>query len=326
MTDINKKILDLILEGKTTNQIMETLKLSPKQLHTRLETLKNSGYTLTYNVYDNGKIKYDILNAIALPLTNTLTIKLEKDPFEFTALVDSDFHIKDKNTSFERAHLLYDYATKEGINIIFNCGDVIDGCCEGEEPKIALEQVETFVKKHPYDKNIINITTFGNHDFSVLERYGIDISKIICHERSDFISLGFGTSLVNIKNGQIIISHPVKHAKIHPNSRWPRELLERKIILKGHGHHNSIKTSNKKCIIKVPTISDIIHTEYSTIPGALKLTIHLNEDGQFEIVNIESLVFMNGIKTAAFTKHELEGKQKQLTEDKILTRKMKKLF
>lgn len=40
MTDINQKILDLILEGKTINQIMETLKLSPKQLHTRLEMLK----------------------------------------------------------------------------------------------------------------------------------------------------------------------------------------------------------------------------------------------------------------------------------------------
>lgn len=326
MTNINQKLLNLILEGKTTIQIMETLKLSPKQLHTRLNSLKNSGYSFAYDISDNGHIKYNVLNSIAFALTNTVSIKLEKDPFEFTAIVNSDFHVKDKKTSFERINQLYEYAAKEGINVIINCGDIIDGCCEQEEIEIAQTQIETFIKKHPYDPNIINLTTFGNHDYSALERYGIDISKIIPYERSDFISLGYGTSLVNIKKGQIIISHPVKHAKIHPNYKWSQEYLERKIVLKGHGHHNFIKTSDKKCIIKVPTISDIIHSEYATIPGALKLTIQFNEEGQFEIVNIESLAFLNGIKTISFTKHKLGGRQRLLTENKTLIRTRRKLF
>ena len=326
MTDINQKILDLILEGKTTIQIMETLNLSHKQLKIRLDSIKNSGYTLSYNVSDTGKVKYDVLKNIALALTNTLTIHLEKDPFTFTALVDSDFHIGHPKDNSQRINELYEYAAKEDINIIINCGDIIDGCCEGQEEAIIKKQVEKLIEIHPYDKSILNLVCFGNHDYSPLERYGIDISKIICYERPDFISLGFGTSLINIKNGQIIISHPVKHAKTHQNYKWSKEFLERKIILKGHGHHSYTKTSDQKCIIKVPTLSDIIHSQYSTMPGALKLTVEINEEGQFSIVNIENLIFIDGIKTASFTKHELEGKQKQLTEDKILTRQTKKLI
>jgi len=146
MTDINQKILDLILEGKTTIQIMETLNLSHKQLKIRLDSIKNSGYTLSYNVSDTGKVRYDVLKNIALALTNTLTIHLEKDPFTFTALVDSDFHTGHPKDNFHRINELYEYAAKEDINIIINCGDIIDGCCEGQEEAIIKKQVEKLIE------------------------------------------------------------------------------------------------------------------------------------------------------------------------------------
>ena len=324
MTDINKKLLKLIIEGKTTTEIMTTLKISHKQLLIRLNSIKNSGYNLSYSVSDDGKVKYDILKSIVASLTNTLTINLEKDPSTFTALIVADYHTGHERQNYDRISKLYEYATKEDINIIINCGDIIHGCCNNEEEKTVQKQIEYLIKNHPYDKDILNLVCFGNHDYSALEKYGIDISKVLCYERPDFISLGFGTSLINIKNGQIIVSHPVSHANLKRNYKWPREILERKIILKGHGHHDFIKTSDKKCIIKVPTLSDIIYSQYATVPGALKLTIELNEDLQFDIVNVEHLIFMDNIVTTSFTKHELTGKQKLLTEDKILTRKQRR--
>jgi len=326
MTDINQKILDLILAGKTTTEILETLKISPKQLKIRLDAIKNSGYNLGYNISDDGKVKLDVLTVITQTLTNTTTLKLVKEPHEFTTLVVSDFHIGHPKQNIDRINQIYEYAAKNGINIIINCGDIIDGCCDDVEEKNIKKQIATLIEKHPYDKDILNLVCFGNHDYSALEKYGIDVSKILTSSRNDFISLGFSTSLINIKNGQIIVSHPVRHAKFHQSHHWPQEWLERKVILKGHGHHNYAKTSNKKCIIKVPTLSDIVHSQYATIPGALKLTIELNEKGQFQIVNIETLVFANGLKTAAYAKHELTGSQTLLREDKILRKKTGKLF
>jgi len=326
MTNINQKLLELILEGKTTNEILGALKITPKQLKIRLDSIKNSGYNLGYNISDDGKVKLEVLRAITQPLTNTTTLKLVKESHKFTTLVVSDFHIGHSLQNFDRINQIYEYATKNDINIIINCGDIIEGCCDNGEKQVVQKQIETLLEKHPYDKDILNLVCFGNHDYSALEKYGIDVSNILCSSRNDFISLGFSTGLINIKNGQIIVSHPVKHAKFYQSHNWPQNWLGRKVILKGHGHHNYTKTSNKKCIIKVPTLSDIIHSQYSTIPGALKLTIELNEEGQFQTVNIETLVFANGLKNAAYSKHELAGSQTLLREDKILRKKTKKLI
>ena len=44
MNDTTMKLLNLINEGKTVNEISETLKLSNKAIFCRLNMLRNAGY------------------------------------------------------------------------------------------------------------------------------------------------------------------------------------------------------------------------------------------------------------------------------------------
>ena len=86
MTELNQKLLELIIEGKTNTEILNLLKITPKQLKNRLDSLKNNGYTIEQNISDDGKIKYQILKGLFIQSTNTIDLKLVKKPNEFTAI------------------------------------------------------------------------------------------------------------------------------------------------------------------------------------------------------------------------------------------------
>ena len=51
MTEINQRLLKLITEDKTLNEISNELNLSNKQIMNRLRTIENNGYNLNRNYY-----------------------------------------------------------------------------------------------------------------------------------------------------------------------------------------------------------------------------------------------------------------------------------
>ena len=108
---------------------------------------------------------------------------------KFTALVISDIHL---GGGFERLDLLdkiYDYCVKNGIHIIINCGDLIDGTFSLTEKKISstLEQVDYLLKKYPFDKSILNFALLGDHDYSVLHETGQDLMITLSSYRQDIV-------------------------------------------------------------------------------------------------------------------------------------------
>jgi len=325
MTEINQQLLQLILNGASTKEILQTLNITPKQLKIRRETLKREGYGFEYQVSDNGLITYSPLNEIYHEATNSLQMNLTKNKREFTFLTLSDLHIGNKLDNIENLYLLYEYAKKEGINIIINCGDLIDGCCTNESETTIRKQIETVISKHPFDEDILNIILFGNHDYTPLERYNINISNIITSERIDFISLGFGTGLINILNGQIVILHPVKRSTCSSHCSFPNRWATGKLILKGHGHHNSIKTHDNTCTLKVPTASDVIYSQNPSLPGAMKITIHFDEEGLLNTIMAENLVIANKLYTAGYFKHTFKSHATALTEQTVLSKKLKRI-
>lgn len=324
MTEINKRLLQLILEGASTNEILKTLNITPKQLKIRLESLKKDGYGFEYQVTDSGLVTYSPLNGMYHDATNSLQMNLTKQEKEFTFLTFSDLHIGHKLDNINNLYLLYEYAKKEGINIIINCGDIIEGCCNNESEKTIRKQLEKLISNHPFDEEILNIVLFGNHDYTPLEQYNINISNVITAERSDFISLGFETGLINILNGQIIISHPVKRSTCSPNHRFPNQWSTGKLILKGHGHHNSIKTVPESCTLKVPTASNVIYSQNPSLPGAMKITVHFNEEGYLKIIHVENLVITDRIYTAGYFKQTIKSHAETLTEQNVLSKKLKR--
>lgn len=325
MTEINQKLLQLISDGASTKEILQTLKITPKQLKIRLESLKREGYGFEYQVSDNGLITYNPLNGIYHDATNSLQMKLTKQEDEFTFLAVSDLHIGNKLDNIENLNLLYEYAKREGINIIINCGDLINGCCNNESEAVIRKQLERLISKHPFDEEILNIVLFGNHDYTPLEKYNINISNLITSERSDFISLGFGTGLINILNGQIIILHPVKRSTCSPKHHFPERWSTGKLILKGHGHHNFVKTTDNTCTLKVPTASDVIYAQNPSLPGAMKITIHFDEEGYLKNIYVEHLVITPKIYTAGYFKQTFNKHAPTLTEQTVLSKKLRRI-
>lgn len=325
MTEINRQLLQLILNGASTKEILQTLNITPKQLKIRLESLKREGYGFEYQVFDNGVVTYNSLNGIYHDATNTLQMNLTKPGNEFTFLAISDLHIGNKLDNIDNLYLIYEYAKQEGINIIINCGDIIDGCCNNESETTIRKQLERLIMQHPLDEDILNIVLFGNHDYTPLEKYNINISNIITQERSDFISLGFGTGLINALKGQIVLLHPVKHSTCSSNIHFPNNWFIGKIILKGHGHHTSIKTARNTCTLKVPTTSNVIYSQNPSLPGLMKITIHFDEKGYVNVINAENLVITDKIYTAGYFKQTFNSQANPLTEQSMLSKKLRRI-
>ena len=59
MSDINKKILELISKGATVNEICAKTGLSNRQLFYRMNMLEIMGYNFSRKYYNNGEILYN---------------------------------------------------------------------------------------------------------------------------------------------------------------------------------------------------------------------------------------------------------------------------
>jgi predicted MPP superfamily phosphohydrolase len=79
---------------------------------------------------------------------------------------------------FEELSLLdnaFEYCEKNGINIILNCGDFIDGKSSNYNQIItdAYHQIEYFLDNYPKSDSIITFGVGGNHDYSIHNKFDI---------------------------------------------------------------------------------------------------------------------------------------------------------
>jgi len=118
VTEINKKILDLIEKNASVNEISKITGLTNKQLFYRLSLLKNKGYDFERKYYYSGDIVYRLIRD---KLTNDIdnngaTILTSKNDNVFKALLISDLHIVNKNERLDFIYKTYDYCIKDENN------------------------------------------------------------------------------------------------------------------------------------------------------------------------------------------------------------------
>lgn len=169
---------------------------------------------------------------------------------------------------------VYEYATKNGINIIFNCGDIIEGTYSSDKKNILNIhfQIEDYLRKHPYDKNINNFVLLGNHDYHSLHHDGLDISKKIINSRYDIVPIGYGEGLINIKEDNFLLKHELSIVET------PRLQVNPKIILLGHGHLMRTKVYENFCI-GVPPLSYVSpNKKKDLLPGFVDMTFHFEKE------------------------------------------------
>jgi len=273
-SDLNLKnqLLELLKCSKTNEEICNTLNINTQQLYHLLLDLKNNGAMISRKYYSDGSIQYKEVSSIGNLISffrqdTSIITEYEENNLKF--LVISDLHFGNKLERLDLVNRAYEYCVKNGINIILSCGDLLDGGFSHVEQKITdlHQQIEYFIKNYPYDKNIFTLSVAGDHDWSLCRKSALNIIEICNNFRHDIIIGGYGNSIINIKNDQILLNHYIND--LHKNLNLEKENVP--LILRGHYHKFTTEFDMKNNIlyVKVPSLSDIINS----MPTALELNL-----------------------------------------------------
>ena len=331
MMEKNKLIVDMILKNATANEIASATGLTNKQLFYRLNMLKMNGYDFFKKYYNDGEITYTINNDIKEKDNNTSIITSSKDA-KIDMVLISDLHLTHKLERLDLLNEVYDFCIKEGIHIIINCGDILDGFLGRDEDKKFLssaDQIEYLLKNYPFDKNILNFTCLGNHDYSILKKTGQNLENILLNYRHDIVPLGYGLGKLNIKNDVIMVRHPKT-----PISN-PQGSINNGFIISGHTHEAKNLSDKNLLHIYLPPLSDLKINE-NTLPGFVRATISFS-NGHFCHGCFQQYIFLDKMYKVNESRYNLGSKEKgksmiinneeeriSLNEkDKKLTKKLK---
>lgn len=324
MSDLTLKLLDLIKQEKTVNEIAEILNLSNKQIYNLITTIRNKGFDFARKYYSNGNIIYKPKTNI-FPFNNSVNLFTTPEEQTITILAISDLHIGNQLERIDLLNKIYDYCIQEGIHIIINGGDLIDGAVNTLNAPIkiydnVMEQIEYLMKIYPFDKNILNFTLLGNHDYSALQHAGQDLSIILQSYRHDIIPIGYEFGKINIKNSSIHVKHPIEQ-NLYKIKNTPENNC---IILKGHSHKMKVSTNESNCSVSIPSLSDINYSDNNILPTLLKLDISF-KNGRFKTVVINQLLILDKIYTLNETVSYLNTENDEDEEIKYEETPVKKL-
>ena len=309
MTDINKKLLELIMHEKSINEIANILHLSHKQIYARLKNFKIHGFDFNRLYFYDGNIVYkQIFNGN--DKNNDISLITKNTDQDITMMLISDIHLGSKYERLDLLYKIYDYCIKKDIHIIINAGDLIDGITIGNDKMINTfeEQINYLIKKYPFDKNIINFICLGNHDFDSFQSSGQDLSTTLYNFRHDLVSLGYGFGCINIKNEQIYLRHLIPGLKVE---KAPSGSL----VLHGHSHKATF-TINQNCLIHIPTLSNLFIDNNISSPGAMVMTLSFDR-GYYKTIYLEQLVVNDNIYTVNQFKSDLLPNRKLSKNGKV---------
>ncbi len=276
MTDTNKKVLELISSKHTIKEISRNLGISEKQLYIRIKQIIKNGYILRPSYYINSDIYYELKGGYE---SNRVRLEVPSYQKSIRFLIVSDLHIGNCKGDMSLAYKVYDYAVKHDINVILFLGDMIEGDYTTDKKSIKdiNGQVEMFIKKYPYDKNIINIGILGNHEYHYFPS-GLDIRKMIKEARYDIVPIGYGSGTLDIQNDTILLKHRLNEEEAH-------DKIDSKLIFQGHGHMMKYKVYDKIHLC-APTLSyKYPDVTKDVIPGFVDVTINL-VGGKFDYLDI----------------------------------------
>lgn len=327
MKDKTLKIMELIDQEKTCNEICQELNITNKLLFHYLTLLQNKGKYYKRKYYSDGEIIYNSINSVTeltkfLVQKNTTIITSPKET-ELKTLVISDLHLGNKLERLDLLEKAYNYCSNNNIHIIFCCGDIIDGSFSQEEQTIPNidEQLEYLKKYFPTDSNILAFAVGGDHDYSSLLNAGQDMVTMLKNYRHDIIMNNYNNAFIEIKNDKLQLYH-----KNNGGS-----LIKTCAPIVFHGHYHQYKTSQEKdgtIHVTVPSLSNINQKMPSAIQSTFKFNkgyiddIYLNQIyfGEHENVTLSEVQYHNILATtklkqflyAKINNEEERTKEKQL--------------
>lgn len=267
MTEKTLEVFKALTKYSYANNICKRLQLTRNKLMYYVDLINKEGYMFECKYYSDGDIEfykkeYTINDLIQI--NKTYEILPSSSLKQMHVLAISDLHIGNELQRLDLLDLVFNYCVNNNIHIILCCGDVIDGTYSRGEQSISdvIKQTETFIKKYPYDPNILTFSILGDHDFSALYRSDYDPMVKINKERHDIIISGYNFAKLEMMKANVVLHH-----NLVENLRLPTA----NILLHGHKHtyRTYISPQAKNLQINVPPLCDIL---YDT-PGALDLVI-----------------------------------------------------
>ena len=147
------RLIAMIKEQKTGNEICEELHISPEKLTADLLNLKNNGLTYYRKYYSNGNIRYNGVTSIynlkdLKNMSQDRTVITDTKENRVKVLLISDLHFGNELERIDLINKAFDYCAKNGIHLIFCGGDIIDGTYTAGSQKITdvYKQAEHFIK------------------------------------------------------------------------------------------------------------------------------------------------------------------------------------
>lgn len=281
MNDLQFDLLELVEENASIEQIQKELGLSTKNLFYQLRLLKDKGYNIIRSYSINGHTRFNLRTEFTTPHHQRINISESVNEIDF--IVSSDNHLGSINQEIKNAYAMYDYCINNNRHIIINCGDFFSGVKPNwKNPTMGLfAQFERGIEDYPYDKNILNFITLGNHDMAYL-KVGLDLESMLLKERHDLIPLGYSYGSIDVKNETISISHkPARKEKNH------------KLVLCGHKHNYETTTypgNTEEVYIQSPSLSTIPISGEEAFPGFLDCHLTFKK-GYFNTLQVKQLGF-----------------------------------
>ena len=287
MSNINIEVLKLINQGLSVIEITNVLHIDNKKLSEVLKNIRNNGYNLQKQYFSDGTIIPTIKKDLSFNNRSKISINVKDSVFN--AIFISDLHFGSIYDNPDLLNIVYEYALKHNIHVIFNAGDLVDNIYPDSDQVLKNDTIASQIRKvlrvYPYDPSIINFILYGNHDYRSIIDEGLDIGIHLENKRYDLISLGFASSIIKLKSDAIGITHNIKH-----NQEPPEGVA---ITFKGHSHKSKNSFKDNK-VIFVPSLSDFVSTSYEYAPLACFLdTEFIFVNNSIERVNIKQLAIVN---------------------------------
>lgn len=298
MTEIQQQLLEILKNGYTLNSIGAYMKLSPKQVYQRINSLKAYGYNIYRKDFENGEIEFG-LSSTPYTFQNEQIIYTAKDSSIFHCLIISDTHLGNNLQRIDILKAMYRYCIENDIHTIIHLGDFLNYTVEHlKEPysNYPLDddyniQLSKALRAYPYNKNIINYVLLGDKDANFLKKESLDLIFKMQKQRYDILPIAYNEGLLKIKNEQISLYHP--YGNVSPK-------FTQKINFKGHSHIAKIMNainpgSEPRLHINVPTLSDLcFHDETTSLPAMYDATFDFNiGNGFIKKLGIDTLVYIN---------------------------------
>ena len=318
--DLTFTLIELLKSNISTKEICDILKIDEITLYKLLLEIKNKGVSFLRKYNVSGDISYQKIKTIkeikeSSNRKNTKTIYIPKNTNTIKTLAISDLHIGNEAERLDLLDRAFNYCIKNNIHIIFCGGDLIDGAYSSGNQKITniYKQTEYFIANYPHDKSIITFAVGGDHDYSALYRYGIDIAEMCNNYRHDIVIGGFNNTIINMKKDKIQLYHYLKAGmllNVNPS-----------LIFHGHFHNFQLNMQQDRLNIVLPSLSDIT----DTYPQALEVTLNF-KDEFIESTDIKQIVFNQKDIILSNTHSILPENRKikdiNLKDDKMLTKTM----